>query len=195
MLTHLTTAMGKLFCCALLDWIATHLGYATPKTAFAMYSCIPSKTIDDGLQVVSLEIHARAMVAASQQNKVLVLFIDHNNMLEKQLLDDVLLQQVEPPKVISPVKNTYVHEQRGGPSIHMLPTFSEHLFSMYPGPHVQDACEKETPIIRNVFPNTCNAYAGLGRKGKEKGDFSDDEVYGVGDDEQFMKLALMRNIM
>ncbi|XP_048538390.1 uncharacterized protein LOC125517251 isoform X2 [Triticum urartu] len=161
-----------------------HLGYAIPKTGFAMYWCIPGKSIDDGLQVVSLETHARAMVAASQQNKVLIVFIDHNNMLEKQLWDDVLLQKVELPTVISPVKTSYVHEQRGGPSAR---TYGEHLFSMYRGPHVEDAGEKEARIRRNIFPNTSNADAVMGRKGQEKVDCAgaNEQFYEAGADEEY----------
>ena len=161
---HVDTFDGcerKTFCCALLDWMVKNLGYATPKNGFAMYWCIPGRSIVDGLQVVSLEMHARAMEVASEQDKVVVLFVDHDNVLEKQLWDDVLLQPVQLPGVISPVKNNYVHEQRCWPSDNKLPTFGEHLFNMYPAAEDAVVGDKATPVRRNIFAENCSVDAVL----------------------------------
>lgn len=46
----------RMFCCVLLDWMVTYLGYALlPKKGFAMYYGIPGRSVANGLQVVSLE--------------------------------------------------------------------------------------------------------------------------------------------
>ena len=142
------------FYCAVVDWMIKQLGYALPSMGFPVYWLDPGKTVVDGLREMNLEMHALSMAdsACARGGHKVHVYVDHDNVLDKQLWDDVLLQPVELPRVISPCKKDI--ESEDIPASKLMPTFSEQMFNMMSGGY-QDLCNnnRSIPARRNLSAN------------------------------------------
>lgn len=86
-------------------------------------------------------------------------------MLAKQLWDDVLLQPVELPRVISPCKNVF--EKRDVAAGNLVPTFNEHMFSMISGGYEELCMNNSLAVRRKLNIDFAPKDAEMKRKGEE----------------------------
>ncbi|KAM0824084.1 hypothetical protein ACQ4PT_070442 [Festuca glaucescens] len=92
------------FSCYHLDYILKDLGYNTSDTSLRVYWCKPGCTVGDGLVAIKWDKDTDKMKTCSIEEKKLTVYVDHVNLLEKQGWDDVVLEPVPLPAVISPSK-------------------------------------------------------------------------------------------
>ena len=92
------------FNCSHLDYMLKDLGYNTGDRSQRAYWCKPGCSVGDGLVAIKWEKDADLMKSCAAKEKNLTVFVDHVNLLEKQRWDDVILEPVPLPAVISPSK-------------------------------------------------------------------------------------------
>ena len=113
-------------------------------------------------------MHALSMAdsACARGGHKMHVYIDHDNVLEKQLWDDVLVQPVELPKVISPCKKEFETEHI--PARNCVPTFSEHMLNMMSGGY-GDFCKDNTSMSarRKLSTDFVKEEVVMTEKGKE----------------------------
>lgn len=72
------------FCCVFIDKMISDLGYTTADPRIRVYWCKEGHTLADGLVAINFEKNVELMKKASKEEKLLHIFVDHVNLLEKQ---------------------------------------------------------------------------------------------------------------
>jgi hypothetical protein len=87
-----------------MDYVLKELGYSPADQNIRVYWCKPGHKIGDGLVAIKWEKDAELMKKCVVEEKQLMVYIDHVNLLEKQRWDAVSVQQAQLPPVLSPSK-------------------------------------------------------------------------------------------